>query len=105
VKGLLKNKIKSSYRHERPARAVGQALNIALNLNKSVKERAKLVLICGGPCTIGVGKIIETDYKFQMRSINEEIPKQSVQAKSFYSFLKALSVASFSVIDSFLFGV
>lgn len=72
----FENKVKAlsriknvSYKHQREARATGQALNLALSINEIAPEASKIIFFCGGPCTIGGGKLIEQDYKVEMRSI------------------------------------
>lgn len=58
-----------SYKHQRETRATGQALNIALSINEIALEASKIIFFCGGPCTVGGGKVIDQDYKMEMRSI------------------------------------
>jgi hypothetical protein len=60
-----------SYKHQREARATGLALNLALSLNELAQDLSRIVFFCGGPCTIGSGKLIEQDYKIEMRSIKD----------------------------------
>jgi protein transport protein SEC23 len=47
-----------SYKHQREARATGQALNLALSINEVALEASKVIFFCGGPCTVGAGKVI-----------------------------------------------
>ena len=51
------------YINKREDRSVGQALNVALTLANLSERRTKIIFFCGGICTVGVGKIIESDYK------------------------------------------
>jgi hypothetical protein len=68
VKNLTKVR-QVSYKNEREARATGFALNLALSINSLLNLQARIVFFCGGPCTIGEGKVIEQDFKMEMRSI------------------------------------
>ena len=51
------------YINKREDRSVGEALTVALTLANLSERRTKIIFFCGGICTVGVGKIIESDYK------------------------------------------
>lgn len=65
----LKRTVFKKQGNQREPRAVGQALNVALSINELSGNIARVVFFCGGPCTIGLGKVIDLDYSNQMRSI------------------------------------
>ena len=57
------------YKNEREARATGQALNSAILTSKIFGESIRIVFLCGGICTLGMGKVISHKYNVEMRSI------------------------------------
>lgn len=58
------NSIKhAAYKHQREARCNGQALNVAITLATLASVPTRLVLLVGGVCTVGLGKVIDQDYK------------------------------------------
>jgi hypothetical protein len=56
------------YVNERNKAAFGQALNVAISLSEANVMTTRICMLVGGPCTHGPGKVIETNFKTQMRS-------------------------------------
>lgn len=93
------------YKHQREARATGLALSLAIALNEMSAQLSRIVFFCGGPCTVGGGKVIEQDYKQEMRGIREEVPALARTAREFYGKLAQRAKGKLIPIDSFLFSV
>ena len=75
-----------AYKHQRPARVTGQALSLAVRLGEIVSNCARVLFLCGGVCTSGPGAILGQEYTEQMRSIKDELPERSSEARLFYKF-------------------
>lgn len=56
------------YVNQRSQRALGQALNVAICLAETAFVPPRIVLLAGGPCTLGSGMVISPDLKEKMRS-------------------------------------
>ena len=101
----LKNIKHQRYRGEREARSVGQALNVSITLGGQLATPTRLIFFCGGVCTTGIGKVIDQNFKAEIRMIKEEFPKQSREARQFYRKLGGLARRNSLAIDSFIFSV
>lgn len=56
------------YVSERNHRALGQAINVAICMAEAAYVPPRIVLMIGGPCTVGPGTVISPNLKELMRS-------------------------------------
>ncbi|ODV95996.1 hypothetical protein PACTADRAFT_49418 [Pachysolen tannophilus NRRL Y-2460] len=107
---ILEQILKDSFpikRHERPMRATGSAVNIALNLLKSCFDQtgSHMLLFSGGPCTYGPGMIVDVPFKEPLRShkdIQGDTAKHYKKAAAFYDNLSTLAAVNGHTVDIFV---
>ncbi len=81
----LFNAKSEGYIHQRSPRSTGIALNLAVSLTELIPSAIRIVFFSGGPCTIGEGKVVDQDYKNEMRSLQDPFPAQSKAATKYYA--------------------
>jgi len=93
---------------KRPGRCTGAALNVALALldTTSKKQSARIVLLTGGPCSVGPGMIVGTAFSEIVRShldLQKETSnaKYSKSAQQFYLSLANRAVQQSHTVDIF----
>lgn len=98
----------SRFRHtQRPARAVGSALRIAESLLDRTlgKQGARIVMLQGGPCTVGPGTVAERSLVKTMRG-HSDITKGTApllkEATAFYRDISKSAAANGHAIDLFV---
>ncbi|GKT35348.1 Protein transport protein Sec23A [Aduncisulcus paluster] len=95
-------------KHKRPYRCTGAALNVASSVLAALYplSGSRIVLITGGPCTLGPGQVVSTDLEQKMRS-QRNIEKKEPEAKlvagatKFYTELARRMARSFQCTDIF----
>lgn len=91
---------------DRPLRATGLALNVAVGLLAATFAGfgARIMLFTGGPCTLGPGLIVGSKLKEPIRShsdIDKDNAKHFKKAAKFYQAVATRAVASSHAIDLF----
>lgn len=97
------------YVNQRSQRALGQALNVAICIAEAAYVAPRIVLLAGGPCTVGVGTVISPDLKEKMRSPRELMNGENVKyfgsSKKYYDSLCKKVISKKIIIDLFAFSL
>ena len=97
-------------RTDREKRATGAALQIAIGLAHSLDISTRFVCTIGGPCTVGVGKVVNIPLKSHIRSYvdifeNNENTEHLASATAFYEGLSKVLVDNRHTIDIWSYGL
>jgi protein transport protein SEC23 len=89
---------------KRPQRATGAAISNAVALLETLfpGTGARILLFCGGPCTIGAGQVVSTELREAIRShhdISEGNAKYIGKASKFYDGVAKRAAATGHTID------
>lgn len=89
---------------KRPERATGVATSVALSLLESQfpHQAARVMLFCGGPCTVGPGMVVGKELRESIRSHHEldsDSAKYYKKACAFYEALAKRAAANGHIVD------
>jgi protein transport protein SEC23 len=96
---------------ERPQRATGTALNIAISILEACPfEGPRIVMFTGGPCTVGPGQVVGLKLEDTLRSYNDiskdnDLCKYMKKASKYYQDLSKRAIKSQQVVDIYGFTV
>lgn len=97
-------------RDQREKRATGSALQVALGLVADLGINTRFVGLIGGPCTVGVGKVVNLPLKNTIRSYvdifeGNENTENIATATAFYDGLAELLVKGQHTLDLWAYGL
>lgn len=91
---------------ERPRRATGVALAVAVSLLMGCASStgSRILLFVGGPATIGPGKVVDTNFEESMRTHRDLVNGKSYhsrKAENFYKGIEGILTTNGLVLDMF----
>jgi protein transport protein SEC23 len=97
-------------RDQKEQRATGSALQVAVGLLYDLGINTRFISLIGGPCTVGVGKVVNLPLKNTIRSYvdifeGNENTEHISTATAFYSGLADLLVKNKHTIDVWAYGL
>ncbi len=97
-------------RDQKEQRATGAALQIAIGLLYDLGINTRFVSLIGGPCTVGVGKVVNLPLKNTIRSYvdifeGNENTEHIASATAFYTGLAEILVKNKHTMDVWAYGL